>query len=114
MRKAFSHLTLLFLIGCYSAPKIDGFDQQQWFNSLTECNDYRMLISDSIFKGSQSPLLTLSQNELQELLGKPDQHQLFNRNQKFFYYSLNCDKTYQLAVRFDALGRVKEVNIEKN
>ena len=106
-------LLLLLFAGCYFAPDIPGFDQKAWELSLEECSDYRTIKSKELLIGNESYLLTLNQNELKELLGLPDQHQLFNRNQKFFYYQLDCDATHQLAVRFDALGRVKEVTIEK-
>jgi hypothetical protein len=105
-------LTVL-VVSCYSPPTIRGFDPSLWEMALEECNDYRMEASRQYFTGSQSSILTLNQNELQELLGNAKHHELFSRNQKFFYYQLDCDNTQRLSVRFDALGRVKEVNIEK-
>ena len=44
-----------------------------------------------------------------QLLGKPDLQQLAKRNQKFFYYQLNCQNSQELSIRFNAVGHAKEM-----
>ncbi|MEM9324448.1 MAG: hypothetical protein AAGA85_02285 [Bacteroidota bacterium] len=104
----------LFLAGCYSAPSIEGFDADRWKESLANCDGYRLqgvaLLLDQvdIMKGS-------GQNSIHELLGKPTRHELYNRNQKFFYYDLTCpdvEPGEQLLIRFDALGNLREISKE--
>ncbi|CAM9992082.1 unnamed protein product [Chrysoparadoxa australica] len=100
-------------ISCYQSLKIDGFDQSVWERPIT-CEEDRIDEAKILMK-SEKTLLESNQNEIQKLLGHPDEHELYSRNQKFFYYdlSLKCDTLpkKRLALRFDALGRVNEVNI---
>lgn len=57
--------------------------------------------------------------DLVDLLGRPDENQLLDRNQKFFKYYLepgpNCDNpkvdAKKLVLRFNAMGLAKEVMI---
>lgn len=102
---------ILFLSGCYQAPKIPGFESDKWKNSLDNCDGYRAEASQVLLDQWQD-LKGASQNEVRQLLGKETQHQLYLRNQKFFFYDLNCpdDTTQlQLRIRFDALGHVREM-----
>lgn len=65
-------------------------------------------------------LLALNEKQIVKLLGKPDQNELYKRNQKFFSYFLTaapaCDlqltSTKILIIRFTAMGVANEVNIE--
>lgn len=72
-------------------------------------------------KASTDKLLALSEVDLVALLGRPDEEELYKRNQKFYYYYLqpsgNCDKTVtdsplRLVIRFNAVGLAKEVTVE--
>ena len=61
----------------------------------------------------------LSQDDIVEVLGKPDQNELYKRNQKFFYYLLSPGKAcgsdstaHRLSLRFNAMGFAKEVLVE--
>lgn len=64
---------------------------------------------------NQDKLLGEGQAEVKGLLGQPDEHELYRRNQKFFYYDLTPTKDIcqyrRLSIRFDALDRVKELMI---
>lgn len=104
-------LGLWVLTGCYSAPDIDGFDIEKWESAIENCTDYRMDKAGEFLDQHSDKIVGLNQNEIKELLGNPSRHQLFNRNQKFFFYSLNCDVTHELRIRYDALGRVKELQV---
>ena len=59
----------------------------------------------------QDEILGNNQNEMINLLGKPLKNELYNRNQKFLYYALDCDDQKQLMIVFDALGRTNELRI---
>ena len=62
-------------------------------------------------------LLGEGQTQIKKLLGQPDEHELYKRTEKFFYYNLTpgdtCDieTPRRLSIRFDALDRAKEVMI---
>ncbi|NJN41312.1 MAG: hypothetical protein HC811_02795 [Flammeovirgaceae bacterium] len=54
-----------------------------------------------------------------KLLGKPDKIQLYQRNQKFFIYTMSSSECGSqqtpfngLVVRFSAMGRSQEITIE--
>jgi outer membrane protein assembly factor BamE (lipoprotein component of BamABCDE complex) len=74
-------------------------------------------LSDLI--SQKEELKGLSEDDIIELLGRPDRNELYKRNQKFYYYDLEpgkpCDSTahnQQLILRFNAMGLAKEVAIE--
>lgn len=63
----------------------------------------------------------LSEQEIIAMLGKPDANELYNRNQKFYYYFIQPSKVCstsleanpkKLVVRFNAIGLAKEVGVE--
>ncbi|RED93867.1 hypothetical protein [Marinoscillum furvescens] len=106
-------LMLVFLSACYSTPEIDGFDAASWEHSKLTCKDNRLSHAE-LLVSQQEKLLGEGQAEIKTLLGQPTEHELYNRNQKFFYYSLIADDdciAKRLSVRFDALDRVKEIRI---
>ena len=102
----------LLVSSCYHAPEVPGFDADKWKASPETCDGYRIgsiqLLLDNfeVLKGS-------TQNEVRLLLGPESQHSLYLRNQKFFFYDLNCanysGKKEHLRIRFDALGHVREI-----
>jgi hypothetical protein len=102
------------------APKLEGFDQQLWKNDKNACLGKRIIFEEPLRKEKQK-LLSLSEMQIVDVLGRPDQNELYKRNQKFYTYFLEpaamCkgDSTTQpkkLVVRFNAMGLAKEVNIE--
>jgi hypothetical protein len=66
-------------------------------------------------------LLALSELDIVEVLGKPDEQELYKRNQKFYYYSIKpsdkCGKEpaapLRLVIRFNAMGLAKEIGTEE-
>lgn len=67
----------------------------------------------------------LDQEEIKELLGKPDKNELYKRSQKFFVYYLSpapsCthgntseQQEIYLSIRFNATGLAKEVLVYYN
>ena len=65
-------------------------------------------------------LLALNERQVMKLLGKPDQNELYKRNQKFFSYFISpapgCEASSEsskiLVIRFNAMGLAKEVSVE--
>lgn len=104
-------LLFAFLFSCYQVPEIPGWDQAQWSAMKQNCEMNRINLAENIIMVNKTKLLGQTQNNIENLLGNPDRHQLYDRNQKFFYYSLDCNKTKELSIRFDALGRVKELQV---
>lgn len=113
MKKLVLVISTTILIGCYQAPNLKDFDQEKWEKAITECTNYRLVAAKDLIDLQRQMILGLNQNEITKLFGNPTQHLLHSRNQKFFFYQLDCDNTKRLSLRFDALGRVKEIQIEK-
>ena len=83
---------------------------ERWQKSIESCDDYRIIQAPQLIE-QKAQLLTKNQNEIIKLLGSPNRHQLHNRNQKIFFYQLDCTNSRELYIRFDALGRAKEIQI---
>lgn len=68
----------------------------------------------------QDALLGSDEMEIVSILGKPDEQELYKRNQKFLYYYIDPAKacgdsttsSRRLVVRFNAVGLAKELTIE--
>lgn len=117
MNKLLSLLFLLTLTSCYKTLSIDGFDKEQWVNANKECSIYRQDIVDLIIE-NQNVILEGTQNEVESLLGKAKEHELYDRNQKFFHYRLtppdtcgNYETINFLSIRFNAIGRANLVQV---
>ena len=107
----------LLLTSCYSTLTIDGFDKEEWANYEANCSSYRIEASSLIIE-NQDILLGATQNEVESLLGKAKEHELYQRNQKFFHYRLtppdSCgqQETIEfLSIRFNAIGRANLVQV---
>jgi hypothetical protein len=113
-------LSLLFLI-CMACgnplPTLEGIDKVRWEEDKNGCGNVRRAMRESI-DSQKEKLLGLDQLQIVELLGRPDQNELSERSQKFFYYYIergpSCpDATdtlaARLAIRFNAMGLAKEV-----
>ena len=110
-------LTMILLSSCYKTLSIDGFDKAQWDNYEKDCSTYRLDKAQLIID-NQDILLKGTQNEVESLLGRAVEHELYERNQKFFHYRLtppdSCgtSKAIQyLSVRFNAIGRANLVQV---
>ncbi|MBR08258.1 MAG: hypothetical protein CMP48_11370 [Rickettsiales bacterium] len=112
---AIPFLTIL-LTGCYSLPNIPGFNQDIWQVPITYCDQDKMDLANILVE-HKDQLLGEGQTQIKKLLGQPDEHELYKRTEKFFYYNLTpgdtCDieTPRRLSIRFDALDRAKEVMI---
>jgi hypothetical protein len=112
---------VLFLISCDKPlPELSGIDMKAWRDDKAACNAYRTSAIESI-RTEKEKLLALTEMQVVELLGRPDENELYKRNQKFFYYylqpSAQCGsgdgkESLRLIVRFNAVGLAKEVSVE--
>lgn len=119
MKRLFIFLVCL-AFGCGKPlPQLEGIDLKQWKDDRFGCNGFRER-SIGLFSSQKDKLKGLSEDDILKLLGRPDQNELYKRNQKFYHYyvepSTKCDSTKksarQLSIRFNAVDLAKEVVIE--
>jgi hypothetical protein len=100
-------------------PVIEGLNQKEWKEDKNGCLRKRVFMISNL-KEQKNKLQGLSESQVIELLGRPDQNELYKRNQKFFSYflqngpacSLDSLATIKLVLRFNAMGRAKEISVE--
>ena len=119
----FRWFSLLFLIltSCgKSLPEISGLDSDAFKNDRNGCKGDRRAAEASLLKEKEK-LMTLTEMQIVKILGRPDQNELYKRNQKFYTYfiepSPQCSgdstkNSKRLIVRFTAMGIAKEVVVE--
>jgi hypothetical protein len=121
IHKALIFSFFLLVLSCDKPlPTLEGVDAQRWKEDKKGCLHFRRMMSRAI-EEEKEKLLALNDLQITTLLGKPDQHELYKRNQKFYYYFIDAapacrpgeDSTAQkLVIRFNAMGLAKEVSIE--
>lgn len=114
-------IPLLFLFSCGKAlPTLDEIDLQAWQDDKKACSGKRTAMMTAMDVQSEK-LLALSEQEIIRLLGKPDENELYKRNQKFYYYFVQPSKACsdsitqdpkKLVIRFNAVGLAKEIDIQ--
>jgi len=118
MREAVIIILLpVVLSSCYKQVSLDGFEKDKWDEYPLSCSTYRLDIAEYLIE-NQHVLLESTQNEVESLLGRAAEHELYERNQKFFHYRLtppgSCGEyevlTY-LSIRFNAIGRANLVQV---
>ncbi len=109
---------MLGLLACNKPLPELSINMQAWQRDIDGCAGYRAQQQQAL-EGELTKLKGLSQMQIVKVLGKPDQNELYKRNQKFFYYWLSgspkCAEKQmakRLSVRFNAMGYAKEVLIE--
>ncbi len=114
-----SVVSLVFSCG-KPPPDLSPIDLAQWKEDKGGCKNSRTQALDDLLE-QKDELKGLSESDIIKLLGRPDRNELYKRNQKFYYYDLQpgkaCDSTFtnqQLILRFNAMGRAKEVSIENS
>ena len=98
-----------------------AFDLAQWQADRGGCKGIRTNMIEQV-KAAELLIKGLTQNEIADLMGKPDRQQLAERNQKFYVYFLekgeHCQDNKQVtnarsvAFRFSAIGLVTEVTFQ--
>lgn len=118
-----SLLSLLLVITISSCgpsiPELKEFDRDTWKNDQNGCNNKREALSKVVLD-NKDLLLGLGEMDIIDVLGNPDQQELYSRNQKFYRYYLTPNKKCStsssvikmLVVRFNAVGLAKEITIE--
>jgi hypothetical protein len=111
----------IILCGCgRDLPKLDGIDVEKWKEDKKGCRGYRHSTETKLVE--QTELLKgLAEMDVIRLLGKPDQNELYKRNQKFYSYYISpaADCAYhdslnhKLVLRFNAMGYAQLVSVEK-
>jgi len=108
-------------VSCKETPVLEGFDQKTWKSDRLGCNGQRAK-SLPLLKQQKEKLKRLGQNQVLQLLGKPDFQELASRNQRFYIYYHRQGQQCQgvkgrlqadaiLRIRFDALDRVNEITL---
>lgn len=114
-------LTLLLLSCGKEIPTLQGVDIEKWKADKNGCVGYRKSIKASL-SSEISKLKGLAEMDVIRLLGKPDQNELYKRNQKFYSYfispgplCLDADSASQkLVLRFNAMGYAQLVSLERD
>ena len=113
-------MILLVLFSCgKELPTLESIDLNTWKEDKNGCGQVRTASVASL-EEQKEKLLGLSEKQIIELLGRPDRNELYKRNQKFYYFSLDpasgCPSPHasprELILRFNAMGFVKEVALE--
>lgn len=125
MRKTIYYIILsvwaISLVGCKSAPVIEGFDAKTWKNDPKACKNQRAALLPALEK-NKDQLVKVESGQLMKLLGRPDKNELYKRNQRFYVYYIDAGSQCKdnggklgriLRVRIDALQRVSEVVINE-
>jgi hypothetical protein len=113
-------LALVFLFSCGKAlPELHGVDVVRWQSDPNGCAGVRLQMIASL-QAEKKKLLGLSEMDIVDMLGKPDQQELYKRNQKFYRYlvepgkicNIGMDNPKKLIIRFNAVGLAKEITVE--
>jgi hypothetical protein len=116
MKKLFIVLVLAGACG-KPLPTLEGIDLSQWKNDKKGCNHFREKMITQL-TDQKEKLKGLSEDDVIALLGRPDQNELYKRNEKFFKYFLvpgpSCKSDSSemiLSIRFNSVGLAKEATI---
>ncbi len=119
MKKLFI-VCILIAGGCgKSLPTLNGIDLKQWKDDKNGCKHYREKTID-LLSSQFDKIKALDETQISQLFGKPDQTELYRRNQKFYTYFLEpsekCnpsqEKSKKMVIRFNGIRMAKEVEIE--
>ncbi len=108
-------LSIVFISCDRPLPSLANVDQERWKNDKSGCKGDRAAMLQPL-KEQKAKLQGLSEMQIVKLLGKPDQNELYKRNQKFFFYWISGPKcstdSLRLGIRFTAMGFAKEISFE--
>ena len=113
---------VVIIAACSSQPdKLGRLDLKKWRGDRGACNSVRTGLADD-FKAEQKQLMGKFIDEVGTLLGRPDIHQLGERNIKFYVYFLEkgtqCDdiktnsKAKKVILKFNAVGLLSEITYQ--
>lgn len=115
-------LTPLLLMngGCRQKTVIEDFNSETWISDKKGCEQARYEMMPRL-ETLIYDLKGLKEAQLQDVLGKPDKTELYERGQRFLIYDVSpdesCTSNYQgqqvdLILRLNALGIVSEANLQ--
>jgi len=117
-RNLYFLLVLLFCSCERPLPDLRGINLNSWKKDKNGCSGNRA-VQIQMLKDQKNKFQGLSEMQIIGLLGRPDQNELYKRNQKFYYYLLEpgrpCGKNVEprkLSIRFNAMGLAKEIEVE--
>lgn len=118
MKKYLFIPVLCLLFGCGEKARMDGFDSVKWQQDKKGCQEQRLTMLHD-FDNVRLDLYGRDENDIKDILGKPDAEQLMRRGQRVFIYYLEpgaqCTERNKLSeanraeVRFNALHKVSEI-----
>ncbi len=112
-------LLLLLPFACANPlPTLEGVDTSAWKDDKLACSGRRQEMETALAR-EMDKLKGLSEMDVVELLGRPDENELYKRNQKFYFYYItpgpDCPEgepmPRRLSVRFNAMGYAQLVSI---
>lgn len=116
---------LLASFACSSKPiEIEGFNGYVWQQDKWGCGNERQNLLPPLLQGKEE-VMGLREPEVFRLLGKPDEIELYTRNQKFLIYYLepnphctspegvNKTNANALHLRLNAMGMAQEMFVKK-
>lgn len=115
-------LPILGLMACSSPPdKLGVLDLNKWRSDRGGCNNVRSTLQKD-FKAIQGQLKGKFADDIGELLGRPDIHQLGERNVKFYVYYFEkgpqCEDmklksdAKKVILKFNAVGLLSEITYQ--
>jgi hypothetical protein len=108
------------VVGCGKPlPALENVNLQDWKNDKNGCNGLRLAMKESV-TSQKDKLLSLTETDMLNLLGKSDETELYKRSEKFYKYYFNggpdCAKdsiqASVMIIRFNAMNLAKEVMVE--
>ena len=118
-----SLISAIFMFSCSTTlPEIEGMDYEAWVLDKYGCAGERIELV-SLIDVNKEKFLRYNQNEIIDILGRPENQTLFTRSQTIFYYYIRynpaCegqevrleDEQVKLEIRFDALNRSKSLYV---
>ena len=125
MKNQFLFVAMAFIAFCFASCgsaeiTIKQFDHKAWRADTNGCNGSRLGMANTLIS-QKDALMRHNQNEIEAYLGKPDEHELYERSRKYFFYYLEpntkCNNTStaqypaRLSIRFNAMGFANEILI---
>lgn len=115
-----SLILFVLLVACgKTLPTFKAVNLEEWKADGQGCTGKRAAM-ESDMRNEKDKLLALNEKQIIRLLGRPDQNELYKRNQKFYTYfvtagpdcSTPAEVPLKLIVRFNAMGLANEVTFE--
>jgi hypothetical protein len=111
----------LIFSSCKEAPKLEGFNSELWKEDKKGCKGKRTYLSE-ILLTKTSDLRGVDDDDIVEILGKPDKYEGETRGKKTYYYytqpGSQCESNLmlegaQIVIEFNAIGKVNIITEKK-